>query len=67
MVKSRSIGCINNILTTWGWGMAFGHSFHIGRASFYLAKKVNPEIIHLSGHWRSLAYEAYIQAFEQVA
>ncbi|KAG1879817.1 hypothetical protein F4604DRAFT_1579058, partial [Suillus subluteus] len=44
-----------------------GHSFWIGGASFYLAKKVNPEIMRLAGRWCSLAYETYIQAFEQVA
>ena len=31
------------------------------------AQKVNPEIVRIAGRWRSLAYEVYIRAFEQVA
>ena len=57
---------INNILGAWGWGTSFGHSFRIGGASFYLSQKIDPEIIRLAGRWKSLAYEAYIRAFEQV-
>ncbi len=67
MVKSKALERINAILQAWGWGNAFGHSFRIGGASLYLARKVNPEIVRLAGRWRSLAYEAYIRAFEQVA
>ncbi|KAG0692651.1 hypothetical protein DFH29DRAFT_817292, partial [Suillus ampliporus] len=67
MVKQRALARINCITTAWGWGTAFGHSFRIGGASFYLAKKVDPEIVRLAGRWRSLAYETYIWAFEQVA
>ncbi|KAG1857241.1 hypothetical protein C8R48DRAFT_607619, partial [Suillus tomentosus] len=67
MVKTRAIESINLILSAWGWGTTFGHSFRIGRVSFYLANKVNPEIAHIAGQWKSLAYKAYIQAFEQVA
>ena len=66
MVKTTALACINTILKAHGWGTAFGHSFRIGGASFYLAQKIDPEIIHLAGRWRSLAYEAYICAFEQV-
>jgi hypothetical protein len=66
MVKSTAINHINSILKAWGWGTTFGHSFRIGRAFFYLSQKVDPEIIWIAGHWRSLAYEAYIQAFKQV-
>ncbi|KIK33480.1 hypothetical protein CY34DRAFT_99514 [Suillus luteus UH-Slu-Lm8-n1] len=43
------------------------HCFCIREASFYLAKKVDPEIVHLAGRWHSLAYETYIWALEQVA
>ncbi|KIJ42976.1 hypothetical protein M422DRAFT_170431, partial [Sphaerobolus stellatus SS14] len=50
-----------------GWGTTFGHSFRIGGASYYLAQKVNPEIIRIAGRWRSMAYETYIRAFEQTA
>jgi hypothetical protein len=67
MIKSPAIDHINAILKAWGWGTTFGHSFRIGGASFYLAHKVDPEIVRLAGRWRSLAYEAYIRAFEQIA
>ncbi|KAG1765730.1 hypothetical protein EV702DRAFT_981345, partial [Suillus placidus] len=67
MVRARAIERVNGILVSHGWGTTFGHSFRIGGASFYLAQKVNPEIVRLAGRWRSLAYEAYIRAFEQVA
>ncbi|KAG2051499.1 hypothetical protein BDR06DRAFT_889854, partial [Suillus hirtellus] len=58
---------INAILMAWGWGMSFGHLFRIGGASFYLAKKVDPEIIRLAGCWKSLAYKTYIRAFKQIS
>jgi hypothetical protein len=67
MVKTKAITHINAVLKTWGWGTAFGHSFRIGGASFYLSQKVSPEIVRIAGRWRSLAYEAYIRAFEQIA
>jgi hypothetical protein len=66
-VKARAISRINTILSAHGWGNAFGHSFRIGGVSFYLGQKVSPEIVRIAGGWRSLAYEAYIRAFEQVA
>ena len=67
MVKTKAINHINAILKSWGWGTTFGHSFRIGGASFYLSQKVDPEIVRIAGRWRSLAYEAYIRAFKQVA
>ncbi|KAG1881208.1 hypothetical protein F4604DRAFT_1577919 [Suillus subluteus] len=67
MTKIRALERINSILIAWGWGTSFGHSFRIGGASFYLAKKVDPEIVHIAGHWKSLAYETYIRAFEQIS
>jgi len=67
MVKARAIERINNILSAWGWGTTFGHSFRIGGASFYLANKVDSEVVRIAGRWKSLAYEAYIRALEQVA
>ncbi|KAF8230786.1 hypothetical protein L208DRAFT_1280111 [Tricholoma matsutake] len=67
MVKTTAINHINSILKAWDWGTTFGHSFRISGASFYLSQKVDPKIIRLAGHWRSLTYEAYIQAFKQVA
>ena len=66
MVKDKALGRINSILRAWGWGTTFGHSFRIGGASFYLAQKVDPEVVHLAGRWKSLAYEAYIRAFELI-
>jgi hypothetical protein len=67
MVKAKAITHINSILKGKGWGTAFGHSFQIGGASFYLSQKVDPEIVHIARHWWPLAYKAYIHAFEQVA
>ncbi|KAF8575605.1 hypothetical protein K439DRAFT_1369578, partial [Ramaria rubella] len=67
MVRTCTIDRINSILSSHSWGNAFGHSFQIGGASYYLVQKVDPEIVCLAGRWKSLAYEAYIWAFEQVA
>ena len=67
MVKTKALLRINMILSAWGWGTAFGHLFRIGGTSFFLAQGVNPEIVCLAGRWKSLAYEAYIRAFEQIA
>ncbi|KAF8981626.1 hypothetical protein BDQ17DRAFT_1256679 [Cyathus striatus] len=67
LVKNSALKFINDILQHQGFGTTFGHSFHIGGASFLLAQKVDPEIVRLAGCWRLLAYEAYIQAFELVA
>ncbi|KAI6003147.1 hypothetical protein EDD15DRAFT_2157789, partial [Pisolithus albus] len=67
MVKARAIARINSILTAWGWGTHFGHSFRIGGASFYLSQKVDPEVVRIAGRWKSLAYQLYIRAFEQIA
>ncbi|KAG2346726.1 hypothetical protein BDR05DRAFT_877756, partial [Suillus weaverae] len=67
MVKTRAIESINSILSAWNWGTTFGHSFRIGGTLFYLANKVDPEIVCIAGRWKSLAYETYIRAFEQVA
>lgn len=67
LVKDAALSHINSILSTWGFGNTFGHSFRIGGASFFLGQGVDPEIVRLAGRWRSLAYETYIRAFEQVA
>jgi hypothetical protein len=67
MVKTRAINHINAVLKTWGWGTAFGHSFRIGGASFYLSQKVDPEMVRIAGRWCSLAYEAYVHAFEHLS
>lgn len=67
MVRDRAMERINGILMDKGFGTMFGHSFRIGGASFYLAEKVSPEIVRIAGRWRSLAYEAYIRAFEQIS
>lgn len=67
LVRDAALQRINSILAAWGWGTSFGHSFRIGGASFFLAQGVQPEIVRLAGRWKSLAYEVYIRAFEQVA
>jgi len=67
MSKSAALNHLNSIFSALGWGNAFGHSFRIGGASFYLTQKVDPEIVRIAGRWRSLAYETYIRAFEQTA
>ncbi|KAG1876104.1 hypothetical protein C8R48DRAFT_575665, partial [Suillus tomentosus] len=61
MVKVRALERIKSILVAWGCGTSFGHSFRIGGASFYLAKKIDPEIVRIAGRWKSLAYETYIR------
>ncbi len=67
MVRDTALKFINSKFTERGFGTTFGHSFRIGGASFFLSQGVNPEIVRLMGRWRSLAYEVYIRAFEQVA
>ncbi len=66
MVRSAAIDYINKILTSGGSGTTFGHSFRIGGAAFFLGQGVSPEIVRIGGRWKSLAYETYIRAFEQV-
>ena len=66
MVKGKALLRINGILMSMGWGTSFGHSFRIGGASYFLAKKVDPEIVRLAGRWKSLAYQTYIRAFEHI-
>ncbi|KIJ22293.1 hypothetical protein M422DRAFT_277344 [Sphaerobolus stellatus SS14] len=66
MVKDKALHRINSIFSRNKWGSAFGHSFRIGGASFYLSQGVEPEVVRLAGRWKSLAYEAYIRSFEQV-
>ena len=66
MVKTKAIQHINTILKSHGWGTAFGHSFRVSGASFYLSERIDPEIIHITGCWHSLVYEVYICVFEQV-
>ena len=67
MVKEAALEKINAIIMSHGWGTMFGPSFRIGGASFYLAQGVSPEIVRIAGRWKSLAYQAYIQAFMLVA
>ncbi len=66
MTRSAALECITRILSAGGFGTTFGHSFRIGGAAFYLGQGVSPEIVRIGGRWKSLAYEAYIRAFEQV-
>ncbi|KAF8960111.1 hypothetical protein BDZ97DRAFT_1666348, partial [Flammula alnicola] len=62
MVCNAALSHINSILSAHGWGNAFGYSFHIGGASFYLTVGVDPEVICLHGHWKSLTYQALHQS-----
>jgi len=66
LVKKTAMERVNEILERRGWNSTFGHSFRIGGASYFLAQKVDPEVVRIAGRWRSLAYEAYIRGFEQV-
>ncbi|KXN80668.1 hypothetical protein AN958_08626 [Leucoagaricus sp. SymC.cos] len=66
MAKQAVLRKINSISQAAGLGTSFGHSFRIGAASYFLAKKVDPEIVRLAGRWKSLAYETYIRSFELV-
>lgn len=67
MVKEKALARINSIFLAWGWKSAFGHSFRIGSASFFLAQGKNPEHIRIAGRWKSLAYQVYIRSFELIA
>ncbi|TFY61177.1 hypothetical protein EVJ58_g4674 [Rhodofomes roseus] len=67
LVRDAALQRINSIFRSDGWGTAFGHSFRIGGAAFFLAQGADPEIVRLQGRWRSMAYQVYIRAFEQVA
>ncbi len=67
MIRDTALKFINERFTALSFGTTFGHSFRIGGASFFLSQGVNPEIVRLMGRWRSLAYEVYIRAFEQIA
>ncbi|KAI0766171.1 hypothetical protein BD413DRAFT_697424 [Trametes elegans] len=67
MVRDTALKFINSKFLALGFGTTFGHSFRIGGASFYLSQKVDPEVVRIMGRWRSLAYQVYIRAFEQVA
>lgn len=66
MAKQAALKRINGIAQQVGLGTTFGHSFRIGGASYFLAKKVEPEIVRLAGRWKSLAYEVYIRSFETI-
>ncbi|KAH8105149.1 hypothetical protein BXZ70DRAFT_887011 [Cristinia sonorae] len=67
IVRDTALSYLNSVFTAWGWGNAFGHSFRIGGASFFLGQKVDSETVRLLGRWRSIAYETYVRAFEQIA
>lgn len=67
MVRDTALKFVNERFTSLGYGTTFGHSFRIGGASFYLSQKVDPEVVRIMGRWRSLAYQVYIRAFEQVS
>jgi hypothetical protein len=67
MTRRAFMSRVNTILQAWGWGTAFGHSFRIGGASFYLASGVSPETVRLAGRWKSIAFDTYIRSFGLVA
>jgi hypothetical protein len=48
------------------WGTVCGPSFCIGGVSFYMAAGVSPEIVRITGQWKSLTYEVYIRRLENV-
>jgi hypothetical protein len=60
MVKNMALKKINTIIASWDWGTMFGHLFRISGTLFYLAQGVSPEIIRITGRWKSLAYQTYI-------
>jgi len=64
--KTSALRRINSLLQQAGFDCAYGHSFRIGGASYFLSKGVDPEIVRLTGRWRSLAYQLYIRSFELV-
>ncbi|ESK83400.1 reverse transcriptase ribonuclease h [Moniliophthora roreri MCA 2997] len=49
MVCKAALEHINSIMTAWGWGTSFGHSFRIGGASHYMSLGKDPEIIRIAG------------------
>ncbi|KAH7923642.1 hypothetical protein BV22DRAFT_979521, partial [Leucogyrophana mollusca] len=49
MVKACALERINHMFVAWGWGTSFGYYFRIGGAAFYLAQKLDPEIMRLGG------------------
>ena len=55
---------VNEILEQKGWNSTFGHSFRTGRASYCLAKGVNPDILRVAERWKSNAFEVYLRSFE---
>ena len=57
---------INGIPESHHVPKVYGHSFRIGGASYYMANKVDPEVVRIAGRWQSLAYETYLRSFEQV-
>jgi hypothetical protein len=66
MICDTALQKIREVLAAFGYTSMYGHSFRIGGASHLLAQGISPEIVRLLGRWRSLAYETYIRAFEQV-
>jgi len=66
MAKPRIMERINGILDANRVPRTYGRPFRIGGASFYMANKVDPEIVRIAGRWRSIVYKTYIWSFEQV-
>ena len=66
LVKKAAMERVNAVLEQHGWDATFDRSFRIGGASYFLAQKVDPEVVRIAGRWKLLAYETYIRGFEQV-
>lgn len=65
MAKPRFMERVNGILTSNNSDRIFGHSFRIGGASYYMANKIDTEVVRIAGRWRSLAYQTYVRGVEQ--
>ena len=67
LTKSAFLNRLQSVWEAAGIVGLFGHSFRIGGASFFLAKGVSVEMVRLLGRWRSIAFELYLRAFEEIA
>lgn len=66
MTKPSFLDRVNRILTSHGSERVYGHSFRIGGASYYMAHKMDMEVVKIAGRWQSISYQLYIRRVEQV-
>ena len=66
MTKTRFTERVNGILTANSSQRIYGHSFRIGGASYYMANKIDTEVVRIAGRWQSMSYQVYIRNVEQV-